>query len=344
MFKLFVNHKDRKEKVGGKVKKILTTILIFTLVFCNTIMVHAADNTPHVYGAKLTVARGEIINYPIYIEGNTGIAAIKVIFASETKGITPLVKEDGKSLDFETGEALSTGSAFGSADETGGQIVWFHVKNSKENGKLFIVKLKVADNARSGNYNIKISYSPENTITQKEAPVTCRTTDGTITIKESSTTGNSGSTGNAGSGTSGSSTALDKENTEKPRDDKAEQPEITPPEADDPTVAETAAAIKAVKIKLTTKLTKTKGKSSITLTWKLSKRNVKFDGYDIRRSVKKSSGYGKRAFALTKKAKYINSRSLKKGKTYYYKVRAYKLVDGNKVYTKWSNKSWKTVK
>lgn len=344
MFKLFVNHKDRKEKVGGKVKKILTTILIFTLVFCNTIMVHAADNTPHVYGAKLTVARGEIINYPIYLEGNTGIAAIKVIFASETKDITPLVKEDGKSLDFETGEALSAGSAFGSADETGGQIVWFHVKNSKENGKLFIVKLKIADNARSGNYNIKISYSSENTITQKETPVSCRTTDGTITIQESSTTGNSGSTGNAGSGTSGSSTAPDKENTEKPRDDKAEQPEITPPEADDPTVAEAAAAIKAVKIKLTTKLTKRKGKSSITLTWKLSKRNVKFDGYDIRRSVKKSSGYGKRAFALTKKAKYINSRSLKKGKTYYYKVRAYKLVDGSKVYTKWSNKSWKTVK
>ncbi len=167
--------------------------------------------------------------------------------------------------------------------------------------------------------------------------MTCRTTDGTITIKESST-------GSAGSSTGGSSIAPGQGDIEKPNDDKAEQPELTPPEADELTAAETAVAIKAVKIKLTTKLTKKNAKSSITLTWKLSKRNVKFDGYDIRRSVKKSSGYGKRAFAFTKKAKYINSRSLKKGKTYYYKVRAYRLVDGSKVYTEWSNKSWKTVK
>lgn len=343
MFKLFVNHKDRKEKVGGKVKKILTIILIFTLVFCNTIMVHAADNMPHVYGAKLTAAKGETINYPIYIEGNTGIAAIKVIFTSETKDITPLVKEDGKSLDFETGEALSTGSAFGSVDETGGQIVWFHVKNSKENGKLFLVKLKVAENARSGDYSIKISYSPENTITQKETPVTCRTTDGTITIKESSTTGSTGSTGSVGIGTGGS-IAPDQGDTEKPSDDKVEQPEITTPEANEPTAAEPASVIKAVKIKLTTKLTKKNGKSSITLTWKANNRNVQFDGYDIRRSVKKNSGYGTKPFMLVKKTKYINKTNLKKGKTYYYRVRAYQIIDGKKVYTKWSNKSWKTVK
>ena len=82
------------------------------------------------------------------------------------------------------------------------------------------------------------------------------------------------------------------------------------------------------------------------LTWTKSK-GYKVDKFEVYRSVKRHSGYGKKAFFTTKdgnRAKYLNTKSLKKGKTYYYKVRGVRTIDGQKSYTQWSNKAWRTVK
>jgi hypothetical protein len=53
--------------------------------------------------------------------------------------------------------------------------------------------------------------------------------------------------------------------------------------------------------------------------------------YVVTRSTRKSSGY--KTVATTGKTK-ITVKGMKKGKTYYYRVKAYKTVDGAKVYTK----------
>ena len=53
-------------------------------------------------------------------------------------------------------------------------------------------------------------------------------------------------------------------------------------------------------------------------------------------------GY-KKAFTTTKQS-YKNTKCLKKGTRYYYKVIAYKVVDGKNVYSDWSNKAYRVAK
>ena len=100
--------------------------------------------------------------------------------------------------------------------------------------------------------------------------------------------------------------------------------------------------VKNTTITLKSKLTKNK---KILLSWTKS-RGYKVDRFEIYRSVKKNSGYGKRSFFVTKNGdvlSYLNTKNLKAGKTYYYKLRGVRVIDGEKHYTRWSNKAWRTV-
>ena len=100
--------------------------------------------------------------------------------------------------------------------------------------------------------------------------------------------------------------------------------------------------VKNTTITLKSKLTK---KNKILLTWKKAK-GYKVDRFEIYRSVKKNSGYGKKAFFATKNGEvstYLNTKNLRTGKTYYYKLRGVRIIDGQKYYTQWSNKAWRTV-
>ena len=66
------------------------------------------------------------------------------------------------------------------------------------------------------------------------------------------------------------------------------------------------------------------------------KKQKNLSGYEVYRSTKKNKSF-KKITTLKKAGKviYVNKK-LKKGKTYYYKVRAYKVVSGKKVYGKFS--------
>lgn len=93
--------------------------------------------------------------------------------------------------------------------------------------------------------------------------------------------------------------------------------------------------VKATKITASS----SRGKSYIKITWK-KKSNYKVDYYEVYRSTKKNTGYGKKAFYKTSsgtKRTYKNTAKLTKGKRYYYKVRGVRVIDGKKYYTKWSN-------
>ena len=86
--------------------------------------------------------------------------------------------------------------------------------------------------------------------------------------------------------------------------------------------------------------------NGIKVTWTKSK-GYKVDYYEVFRSTKRYSGYGKAAFYTTKNAEnpdktwYVNTKDLKAGTRYYYKVRGVRVLDGKKYYTQWSTKAWR---
>lgn len=94
-------------------------------------------------------------------------------------------------------------------------------------------------------------------------------------------------------------------------------------------------ALKQFKTKLTTK----KQKKSIKLSWKAC-TEVKGVKYQVYKSLKKTKNF--RRLTTTSKKTYT-AKKLTKGKTYYFKVRAVKSIDGKNVYSKWSNVSYKKV-
>ena len=96
--------------------------------------------------------------------------------------------------------------------------------------------------------------------------------------------------------------------------------------------------------KTTVKLSSTASKKKIKLSWNKSK-GYKVDAYEVYRKTSKSGKYTK-VFTTKKPVSlsWTDSKKLKSGKTYYYKVRGVRTVDGNKYYTKWSNITSKKIK
>ncbi len=94
-----------------------------------------------------------------------------------------------------------------------------------------------------------------------------------------------------------------------------------------------------------TKVSSTKGgKRAIRISWNKIE-GLDFDGYEIYRSTNKTK-FGKTPVKTSEgtKTSYLNTKNLRKGKTYYYKLKAFKMINGEKVYTNFSTKTWKTPK
>ena len=101
-----------------------------------------------------------------------------------------------------------------------------------------------------------------------------------------------------------------------------------------------AMAVKAFKIKASSKATK----GAMTIKWRVIDGDKSAAaGYQVWRSTKANKGFKK--MITTKKMSYKNTKGLKKGTTYYYRVRAYaKTAEGKLVYSDFSNKAYRKAK
>ena len=97
--------------------------------------------------------------------------------------------------------------------------------------------------------------------------------------------------------------------------------------------AESIAAVESLKIKASSSAKK----GSITVKWTVKGDKAAADGYQLYKSTKAQKGYKK--CITTKKTSFKNTKNLKKGTRYYYKVSAYVVIDGVTYYSDWSNKA-----
>lgn len=105
----------------------------------------------------------------------------------------------------------------------------------------------------------------------------------------------------------------------------------------------TIAMVKATTIKAST--VKVSGKK-IKLQWKKSS-GCMVDYFEVYRSTsKKTLGAGKPVYRTKSGGAkvYNDTKSLKKGKKYYYKLRGVRIVNGKKIYTQWSNVACRIAK
>lgn len=121
-------------------------------------------------------------------------------------------------------------------------------------------------------------------------------------------------------------------------------------EPKEPTKEEIIAALDSSKLVARSKLITLKnGKKAVRVSWyDKNGKEVDFDGIEIYRSTQRYKGYGLKPFYATKDGKtegyYVNTKDLKEGATYYYKVRGYVEIDGQKYYTDYSLKAIRTIK
>ncbi len=153
------------------------------------------------------------------------------------------------------------------------------------------------------------------------------TTTGTTTTG-TTTTG----TTTAGTATS-ETTELDTSVVEEAQDDST---------VSDDTLAQTIVdSVESLKITASSSAKK----GSITVKWTVTGDTTYVEAFEIWKSTKKSSGF-KKSFTTSSGTKrtYKNTKGLKTGTRYYYKVRAIAYVDGTKVKSGWSNKAYRKAK
>ena len=175
-----------------KLKKLYCILLAILIAgSCGMTSVYAAapeNATPKLSVGQVTADKGQEVILPVCISDNPGFAGIRLDVEYDTE-IFSLVTEDeeGNSVDaIEKGDVLDvldSGHLFSKEIEKGCQIFWWNETDKNTDGTLFLIHLKVSEDAEYGKYPINISYYPKDTGNEKENLVEFTCQNGMVEIK-----------------------------------------------------------------------------------------------------------------------------------------------------------------
>ena len=134
----------------------LLTALMFIMICTNTAF---ADNKPKIYGDIIQCKSGETVEYSVHISDNPGIVSYVVAAACEDDWI---YFDDTVTQ----GDFTSEGTITESNDVRFMNVGWFNNDEVSGDGTLFTLKVHISPSTPSGDYPIKIAYSPDNTLSR----------------------------------------------------------------------------------------------------------------------------------------------------------------------------------
>lgn len=153
-------------------KRFISVVLVVVLLFtCGMVTVAATQPTISVSSVK--AKPGDVVELKVSLENNPGINTFALGFDYDKTSLELLDVTINKDL--------------------GGQFVykqravWLNSKDVKYNGEILALKFKVSESAQSGDYEVKVTYSPGDISNYDEQDVNFRVKSGTIIVENNET-------------------------------------------------------------------------------------------------------------------------------------------------------------
>ena len=140
---------------------------------------------PKISGANLELSQGETFNYEVSIEDNPGISGYKA-FVSFDPNVFSLMLDDEREIDITQQGEFAKGNMKYQLYSNAVVVLWYSALpgDTKADGLLFSIPLKVREHAVSGSYEILVGYYEEDTVNKAEQPVPFEVASGNIEVSQ----------------------------------------------------------------------------------------------------------------------------------------------------------------
>lgn len=272
-----------------------------------------ASGYPQIYADQITALAGDEINIPVKISGNTGMMGIGIKVTYDKNVLTP--------KDVSMGKILSGVFDYNVKEETAGffNVLWVGADAIDKDGEIFVMSFKVSDGVKPQTANIALTYSSDDTFDGnfKNMVLDCQNIE--ISIRGSS----------AIPTTSAPSPrpVVTKKPSPKPVITKKPSLKVQPtPEGSlsNPTTNNTKPS------RVTGVFVLKDGKRKLWISWNWKDAS----GYQVQYALNKKFTKGRKTKSTSSIS--ITLKKLKRKRIYYIRVRAYKRINGKKIYGPWS--------
>jgi len=164
-------------------KRLFMMMTLCAIIFLYTIpglanenRVFAGQNSgTKIFCDEANAKAGETFELNINMKNNPGLAAWLVSLDWD--------ESQFELIDVDHGKTFSKGLMFDNSKTSGNlSVTWFNTSNVSDDGVLFTAKFKVLDSVITGDYTLKVSYSPENTINVDEEMIAIEVVDAIVHV------------------------------------------------------------------------------------------------------------------------------------------------------------------